>query len=442
MNINAPDPSASPSNYLSFETGPRVHRRRATLPSIILSPDDAAALRKMWSSSDRHPISPSTQSLGQSVPSPEIGMAFTSGKPENPNRRSRSAGALRELSTTQEQKTSPRRRSSEIRYWRTSRVQMEQLEHDRRVSTSSECRSEDSSIAASVHNSMTEVSDAFADTGSSYHADNVHAFDFGSIATEPNSSDKHVSVVEARLSQLEFNMQHLSLSLQEATQQKTLQPFVLDKAPGHRKSHSSLNSSRNGGSSDAKDTIPPKRNKSPKQYTQTRSASAGTSASQTVPTTYLHSSGRYSPLAPTMLLPGPAQTIRPSTSQAIPQAHTAILEGAAPSPLIHDQLVPLYNALRYERLVRKGLETQIQQLRRDVFELGKVVTQLRGNTGLPTPSPDDTLRDEVQQRNERNRFSGYDSDDEGKGMAEKWATPREETVPTPWGRTSPEGEMF
>lgn len=433
MNINAPDPSASPSNYLSFETGPRVHRRRATLPSIVLSPDDAAELRKMW-----NPTSPSTLSLGQSLPSPEIGMAFTSIKSENPNRRSRSAGALHELSVAQKMKTSPRRRSSEIRYWRTSRVEMEQLEQDRRVSTSSECRSDDSSIAASVHNSMTEVSDAFADTGSSFHGDNVNAFDFGSTATEPNATDKHVSVVEARLSQLEYNMQHLSLSLQEATLQRTQQPFALAKAPIHRKSHSSLNSSRNGASTDSKDVVLPKRKISPKHSTQIRAASAG----PTPPSTYSPSSDRCSLLASTMLSPGSAQTIRPSTSQATPQAHTAILEKAAPSPLLYDQLAPLYNALRYERSVRKGLETQVQQLQRDVFELGKVVAQLRGIEGYPTPSPDVAMEDAAHQRSERNRFSGYDSDDEeGKGMAEKWATPRDETVVRPWGASS-EGEMF
>lgn len=445
MNINAPDPSASPSNYLSFETGPRVHRRRATLPSIVLSIDDATALRNIWSSSDVHPISPSTQSPGQGLPSPEIGMAFTSVKPENPNRRSRSASALRDMSTAQDLKTSPRRLSSEIRYWRTSRVEMEQLEHDRRVSTSSECRSDDSSIAASVRISATEVSDAFSDTGSSFHANNADAFDFVSTGTEPTSADNNVTVVEARLSQLEYNMQHLSLSLQEATQQKALKPFVLEKAPIHRKSHSSLNSSRNGRPLDARHHVLPKQKNSTKQYNQTRAASAG----QTPPSTHLPSSGRYSPLGHTMLSPGSAQTLRPSTSQAVPQAHTATMEEAALSPLMYNQLAPLYNALRYERSVRKGLERQVEQLQRDVFELGKVVMQRRGNEGYPTPSPDVTLPLEVQQRSERHRFSGYDSDDdeddddvEGKGLAEKWATPREETVARPWGRASPEGEMF
>ncbi|TID18536.1 hypothetical protein E2P81_ATG06451 [Venturia nashicola] len=441
MNINAPDPSASPSNYLSFETGPRVHRRRATLPSIVLSSDDAAALQKLCSSSDFRSTSSGTQTLGQSLPSPGIGMAFTSTKPENPNRRSRSASALRDLSTAQDLKSNTRRLSSEIRYWRTSRVDMEQLENDRRVSTSSECRSDNSNIAASVHNSVTAVSDAFADTGSSFHADNVNAFDFVCDATEPSSADKNGNVVEARLSQLEYNMQRLSISMQEATHQTTLKPFVLEKAPTQRKSYSTLNSSRNGLPSDSKGAVLPKRKRSTKQYTQARAASAG----QTLPSPYptSSSSGRYSPLASTMLSSGPAQMVRPSTSQAIPQARTAIMEETAPSPLIYDQLAPLYQALRYERSVRKGLETQVEQLRRDVFELGKVITQLRGNAGYPTPSPDVTLHHEVLQRSERNRFSGYDSDDdEGKELAEKWACPREETVARSWGRVSPEGEMF
>jgi hypothetical protein len=437
MNVNAPEPSPSQSNYLSFETGPRVHRRRATLPSMILSPDDAAALRKMWSSPDLQPISPSAQSLGQSLPSPEIGMAYTSGS--NPNRRSRSAGALRELSRAQEQTTGLRRRSSEIRYWRTSRIEL--LENERRVSTSSERPSQESSIAPSVHSSTIEASDAFADTGSSVHGDHVHAFDFGSITTEQNSTDKHVSVVEARLSQLEFNMQHLSLSLQEVSQQNNRHTFVLDRAPSQRRSQSSLKSSRVGLPANPKDSVFPQRTASSKRYTQSTAALTGHPAMQTASASCLPHSGPYSPLTPTMLLPGPAQIIRPTTSQATPQAQTAILEEAAPSPLIYDHLAPLYNALRYERSVRKGLETQVLQLRRDVLELGKVVTQLRDTEGYPTPSPDQTLREEGHQ-NERSRFSGYDSDDEGKGMAEKWATPSEETAPRPWGQVSSEGEMF
>ncbi|QDS75939.1 hypothetical protein FKW77_003150 [Venturia effusa] len=443
MNINAPDPSASPSNYLSFETEPRVHRRRATLPSIVLSPDDAALLRTMWSSSELHPISSSTRNQGQSLSSPNIGLAVTSGKLENPKRRSRSSSALRELSTAQGQDTGSRRRSSEIRYWRTSHMMMQRFENDRRVSTISdrECRIDDSTIVASAHGSTSEVSDAFAKTDSSFRADNVNAFDFGSKAMEPSSIDKHASVVEARLSHLEFNMQHLSLSLQEATQQKTLQPFVIDQAPIQRRSHSSLNSSRNEPMLEFKDAVPRKRNKSPDQHAQTSSTSVAPS-SQSPASLYLPFSGRFSPLDPDVISRGPAQTIQPSMSQAVHQAHAASLEEVVPSPLLYDQLAPLYNALRYERTIRKELETQVQQLRREVFELSKSVARLRGDEGLPTPSPEATLPNEIQQRNEGNKFSGDDSDDEGKAHAEKWATPREEKSPRPWGRTSPDGEMF
>lgn len=289
---------------------------------------------------------------------------------------------------------------------------------------------------------MTEMSDAFADTGSSVPGDNVHAFDFGSITTEQNSTDKHVSVVEARLSQLEFNMQHLSLSLQEVSQQSNRHTFVLDRAPSQRRSHSSLNSDRGGLPSNPKDQVFLQRGASSRRYVQSVTSAASHPAIQAASASYLPHSGPYLPLTPTMLSPGPAQTIRPSTSQAVPQAQKAILEEAAPSPLIYDHLAPLYNALRYERSVRKGLETQVLQLRRDVLELGKVVTQLRGTEGYPTPSPDQTLEEESHHA-ERSRFSGYDSDDEGKGMAEKWATPREETAPRPWGQTAAsEGEMF
>jgi hypothetical protein len=49
----------------------------------------------------------------------------------------------------------------------------------------------------------------------------------------------------------------------------------------------------------------------------------------------------------------------------------------------------VYNALRYERAVRKQLENQVLQLQRDLLQLTTVVAQMRGVHAYPfTPSPD------------------------------------------------------
>jgi hypothetical protein len=438
MNVNAPEPDTPQSNYLSFETGPKVHRRRATLPSMVLSPADAAALKKMWSTADLQAVSPSIQSVGMSMPSPVIGMAVTSGS--NPNRRSRSAGALHDLSRMQEETIGVRRRSSEIRFWRTSQKALQ--ENERPVSISSEGRSEKSSeksSSSSIQPSATDVSDALAETGSSVHEDQVHAFDFGSMSTEQNSTDKHISIVESRLSQLEFNMQHLSLSLQEVSQQNNRQTIILDRAPREHQSQPSLNGGHLGLPANPKDPVfPLQRSTSSGRYTQKFLAPMGSPS--TPKGSFLSSPSSYDPSSPRMLAHGPAQTTRPSTSQATPQGPQTAAHGPNVPPMYDDHLAPLYNALRYEREVRKALEMQVFELRRDVLELGKVVTQLRGTQGYPTPSPDPALREESVPA-EKSRFSGYDSDDEGKGMAERWATPREENAPTTWGYHS-DGEMF
>jgi hypothetical protein len=436
MNVNAPEPSPTQNalNYISFETSPRVHRRRATLPSMVLSPADAAVLQKMWSSPDQQPAaaSPSTKSIYSSTPSPLIGVALTS----NPNRRSRSAGALHELARMQGETvgtTALRRRSSEIRYWRTSRVDSQDV---RRPETgqSFDCRSAKDSAAIS------DTSEALADDGSSVRG-GPHSFDFGSITTETNTAERNVHIVEQRLSQLEFNMQHISLSLQEMTgSPPEKQTVTIGKAPRGHQSQSSITLERPGLPANPKDVFAQRT--ASKRYTQapqpptTPSLSSSPSKMAQPSTSNLSSSSSADVSPPLGFVSSQGQQPRPSTSAATPQAPQTNF-----APTIHDHLAPLYNALRYERTVRKALEGQVLQLRRDVFELSTIVTQLRGAT-YPTPSPDHPLAIGSGVA-EKSRFSGYDSDEEGKeaGNTEDWATPKEELGPRGWGTLEKEG-MF
>jgi hypothetical protein len=442
MNVNAPEssPSQKALNYVSFETSPRVHRRRATLPSMMLSPADAAVLQKMWSSPDLQPLPPSpSKSVNHSMPNPLIGVAVTSGA--NPNRRSRSAGALHEIARLQAETAGQRRRSSEIRYWRTSQIDP----HDVRGPASrqsSDCKSTRGSTA----NSDTELSDAMAETGSSIRG-GPHSFDFGSNTTEPNTAEKSGHIVEQRLSQLEFNMQHISLSLQQySIQQPQRKPVIIDQAPPRHQSQKSLTAERPGLPANPKDTFPTRTNS--KSFTQTSrppTAPSHSSSPSTVSQHQVNYTSSPSPVGaspPTAFMATEGGKLRPSTSATTPQpAQTSLTQ------TIHDHLAPLYNALRYERTVRKALEAQVLQLRQDVDELSTIVSQLRGAT-YPTPSPDNFMSSTMGSTSaEKSRFSGYDSDDEGKGFgsAEKWATPREELGPRDWGHSSEhvkEGHMF
>jgi hypothetical protein len=442
MNVNAPQPSPAQQalNYISFETSPKVHRRRATLPSMVLSPADAAVLQKMWSNPDLQPIASSSpsKSTNPSMPSPPIGVAVTSGS--NPKRRSRSAGALYEMARTQAETTGLRRRSSEIRFWRTSRVDSQDVRRPK-----SRPSSDSISPRASTAISDTELSDALADTGSSVRG-GPKSFDFGSITTETNTAERHVQIVEQRLSQLEFNMQHISLSLQELAAPRPDKPTVtLDKAPTGHQRKPSLPLERPGLPANPKDVFTT-------QTTSKRSTQISrpptTPSLPSSPTklfqhtsTYLSSPSTASASPSAVFSSSQPQMQRPSTSAATPQPTLSSI-----SPVLHQHLAPLYHALRYERTVRKALEDQVLQLRQDVLELNAIVSQLRGAT-IPTPSPDRVMAGSSVSA-EKSRFSGYDSDDDdGKGFinTEKWATPKEELVPPGWGQSSEElaeGEMF
>jgi hypothetical protein len=119
---------------------------------------------------------------------------------------------------------------------------------------------------------------------------------------------------------------------------------------------------------------------------------------------------------------------------------------------LQEHLTPLLTALKYERQVRKTLETQINHLTNDVADLSALVAQLRkqaAHTSQATiPGPRSPRGSPVKGFGpERSRFSGYDSTDEDtdlegqmRGTKETWTTPREEHS-LQWG-TRVEAGMF
>jgi hypothetical protein len=87
-------------------------------------------------------------------------------------------------------------------------------------------------------------------------------------------------------------------------------------------------------------------------------------------------------------------------------------------------VAPLYNALRYERSVRKQLENQVLQLQRDLLQLTTVVATMRGVGGGAYQFTPNTER-------------GAGEVDES-GGAEEWKTARG----VPGGGSGWRGEMF
>lgn len=127
MNVNAPE--TSPRNEWprpSLEPAPdspnKGPRRRATLPSLILSQGDTAALTAMWDKETKE------NGVLKQTPTPDIGLAITSASGHNSRRRSRSADALNDMAREQDLiqahsgEAKRASRAEEIAYWRASQL--------------------------------------------------------------------------------------------------------------------------------------------------------------------------------------------------------------------------------------------------------------------------------------------------------------------------------
>ncbi|KIW03507.1 uncharacterized protein PV09_05273 [Verruconis gallopava] len=459
MNVNAPQPE-SPSkerriaNYLSFETSPKVHRRRATLSSMIISPEDNTVLHKMWSTTDLAPInSASETSPLDSIEQPgtPIGVAV-SGSIANPNRRSRSAGALHELAKKQAQDTHVRRLSSEIKYWRASHIaSLQDDARERKTQPQEDLETPvlTSPRASSIEPPQTEVSEVFAETGSSIHEGHLEPIEYGSEASELAPADKGDGLVEQRLLQLESSMRRLSVSVSEYAAKveapkerefalkpapRTNTPQVVFQAPASGRQAYTENESVMEG---------PQKNPSMRFAQPSRAVPSPSPSKGSYQHSYVSSTTTLQPLGHYSAGPSSVQSAPQSSSPSVPNTQY-VTQNA-----LQEHFVPLYNALRYERQIRKALETQVAQLRNDVIDLSAMVAQLRKQSAYMQTNGSSPGGSSVKafgfDVNERSRFSGYDSSDaEGDAPRlspqEQWTTPREEQS-RQWGSTV-EGDMF
>lgn len=257
MNVNAPLPESPSPHYTNFNS-PLVHRRRATLPSVVISSGDAVAIRELmgWAKPAANLTSPADRNAIHRPPSSLIGVAVTSGA--NPNRRSRSAGALYDMAREQDP-SEQRRRSAEIEHWRQSYVAPDsevtapENQPDAVKSSESHADMEHESII-SDHHSGTEISAALADAGSSIRDEPViQAQDFAApvppsregltgtseaeatptVTTSTNQSDALIPgmALNQRLSQIEDNMRTLTSSIQELTGRAHRHTVTLESTP-------------------------------------------------------------------------------------------------------------------------------------------------------------------------------------------------------------------
>ncbi|KAF2502211.1 hypothetical protein BU16DRAFT_554284 [Lophium mytilinum] len=480
MNVNAPEESSPSHEYLTFEH-PTVRRRRATLPSVVLSHSEVAALSAIWSATGARVKPGEDRPPEDSIPSPEIGIALSS--PTHAKRRSRSAGALRELSTRQE--SIPRRRSAEIRYWRTSGA-------DRSVSvystTTPRPTTGDDTNTDNVPTESIEKEPSFSSPPNQTSVPGILAVDekfpehdplnlsptsppfevnFGALNSsfsESHDEDAEREMpadspapslapvkLEDRVQRLESGMHVLEQSLHRLTGRSHRQTIILENAPKGRRA-TSASTIR-----DDEDSRPPSM-KSLKSKPQSRKSSGKSSAEALA----LKADDELP--AGTTFLTSPSSTHSMRTTSAPLPFHTqAELQPNATQPSPADQIAAVSTILRHERAARKALEQTVLALQREVAELRAILQQTR--IAYPTPSPDgilgtheveqvptprahrdwrDTVRDERGMGKERvvSRFSrsesegGDDADEEDEGMGldtgsevtspDVWATPKEE----------------
>ncbi|KAF2452024.1 hypothetical protein P171DRAFT_16596 [Karstenula rhodostoma CBS 690.94] len=434
MNVNAPQEVSPPHDYLRFEAPtPDFSRRRATLPNVHAI-SETQSLNGQPKRLDTWEERPS----GEYVPSPEIGVALSSPPGERQStqsvqekRRSRSAGNLREL--TKGRPSVERRRSAEIRYWRSSYASgsvystntprprtAQTVETVRSIEAQEELPelSEIVTKSVSVH-APTVVTQHDHDHDTSQVPLPVAAFNFGNFrsdfsddedseqpAEEPAAPGAHPErrlSIEDRVKHLEENVRSLDTSVRRMSGRNNRQTIILDNAPKGRRS----------------------RNRSSSASSQRQGSHHSSKGSHNMLHLRLYEDEKPAPDSPTH---------PPLSAVHELPVSTAAQEGVAD---IHAQLLVLQSSLQHERHARKALEAQVSTLQRDLADLHTLVHKFvsAASPSYPTPSPDaiiasneaSTPRASELRGRERKRAISESSTDDGDDMVspDAWATPKE-----------------
>jgi hypothetical protein len=393
MNVNAP-PASPPQEYLTFDMQrPDLGKRRATLPTI---PSAVVHRHSLDGSKGKLPAWDETQDE-DSVPSPEIGVAFSSPThavtSKAHKRRSRSADALHHL--FKDRTSVERRRSAEIRYWRESYMSgsiYSRPQTAKTVETIHSVQMQEPTIREPDVGSFNEMSATLV------HADDpetptpvvedmrpkeqerelqppVSAFNFGDLKNAvlgppeedptpipepvheevpppppPARSQNRLSI-EDRVLHLESRYSTLETVTRHMSSRNNRQTIILENAPRNLRSRN-------------------------------RSSSASASRSHSRSTSIIHQDPRDHSSSDT-LDPAPAPV-----SPTLPAVLNAGGSEESARALRH-----VYEALKYERDARKALEQQVRTLQHDISDLHALVNKLivsatATSPSYPTPSPD------------------------------------------------------
>lgn len=467
MNVNAPQNNSPQRQYLRLR--PQVQQRRATLPSLVFSPEEANSITDLWQHSeegddiDRH-------SAG-SAPSPIIGLALTK-EDSLLKRRSRSADELRRLMREQQQQEQhlngvdqqlhphlqqQRRRSAEIRYWRSSyAVPSNELGNDypRRQDADEEENPNDEItrmyadataspevIAQPLHHELDENDDVDGADGRAadplvipadheddrdderpstvtfakdYHNQHHRRSPDSGVAASNEDLETRMSRVERRV----FNLEESVHKLNGRSNRQTiiLEGTALAQTPpptGRRSARDTSRSplpesmrmspsSRHGhlpspdSSADELNHPPPQQHHSPHPYSRSRGGVA-----------------------------------TPNSGLKIDAYSDSGASESLPPASIYPHLTPLYKALRYERAARKQLESELVRLQHEMFDMQMTIKRLNSEHCAATsaaPTTAATGAEAVQSRfsSQETEDGADDDDDDDANDRDMFQTPKEE----------------
>ncbi|KAL1998819.1 hypothetical protein VTN02DRAFT_5534 [Thermoascus thermophilus] len=327
---------------LSEEMGParRQLRRRATLPSLVLSDEEARDVVAAVASSGVAALGTRTMlEAGQRVEEDRRRSIIQA------KRRSRSASALRE--EARRHQMSPiqwRRRSDEIRLWRAS------------VLEGSSTRPQTSTTVGSARDvGPRDVPESIAET-----EPESAAFNFENVLEmqkdESVTLDQRVITLEVKLMDLELAIAKMQGQGSKASDKKRRKP-------------------------------PPLRGPAPHEHGPPSSLpSAGDS----------ELSSRSSPSVADGLRPNSTCTLRPNTVHTIHHVPTWLTPSSASLPDLNGVSIEQYSALitllRREQTARKNLENQVSQLQDTIRQLQRVVLTSGGAYAIPSPDVQEVLR--------------------------------------------------
>lgn len=362
MNVNAP-PLEDGSQSSLGKPPPTVHRRRATLPSVVMNSTDATTLSAIWSESQSR-TGPDDQSVRD-----DIGMAY-SGSPRSSKRtsrrRSRSVSAIDDLRLLHDATTSNRQsgQSFQSSNWH---KHMSSSPEPSKFTPAREFRFPPR-VDSRYPSNETPRQTAHV---SSLNGEEIRAFDFGPFhpsgpgtpRTGPQTPSARAefglgfepppTTIDDRVERLETNMRYFDQSLRHLRGRNNRQTIILENSPTRRPSSSSR-AEQLSDSSARRPSGPFSENHTNSPITP---ATSYPSHSQN-PSVSVH---EFPVLAtyPSMATMSSAPTMV-ATAHGLPQTSYSYTD---------EGLASLYSLLYQERTARQDLEMQVEQLRREMEEL-------------------------------------------------------------------------